>query len=365
MKVCEIVKVLETVAPLSLAAEWDNVGLLAGDGESGVKKLLLCIDLTEQVLSEALKAGADMVMAYHPLIFKNVSRVTAESSPVLHAALRQGLAVHSLHTALDAAPGGVNDVLADVLGLLDRRTLEPSVDRSQCKIVTFVPADDLSRVAEAAFSAGAGRVGEYFDCAFFGHGVGAFCALPGTHPKVGRAGRHEATEEMRLEIVAPRSKASGVCAAIRSAHGYEEPVVEMYPIETYPAACGMGRVGRLAKPLGVDALVAKIKKATGLSRLMLAKSPVKEKVRVAACCGGSCGDLFHDAIACGATFYLTGEMRHHDALAAVAAGMTVACLGHSNSERIALTHLADRLGKALPKLRVMLSRYDKDPFEIV
>ncbi|MCK4277498.1 MAG: Nif3-like dinuclear metal center hexameric protein, partial [Phycisphaerae bacterium] len=123
MKVRDVVDVLETVAPPDLAAEWDNVGLLIGDGEAVARKLMLCIDLTEDVLGEAIRAGAKMVMAYHPVIFKPVSRLTSDSAPVVCEALRQGISVYSMHTALDAAPGGTNDVLADAMGLDARAPL--------------------------------------------------------------------------------------------------------------------------------------------------------------------------------------------------------------------------------------------------
>lgn len=373
MKVQDVVRALEAYAPVALAAEWDNVGLLLGDARSSVARILFCIDLTEPVLDEALACKAQMVMAYHPPIFKPVSRLTAAQTPVLYRAARAGLAVYSVHTALDAAPGGTNDVLAGVLGMTGARPLEPLTRQGQCKIVVFVPPDDLSRVAEAAFSAGAGRIGNYHDCAFFVHGIGAFCGGRGTHPTHGRAGRHEVGEEMRLEIIAPRTSAAAVVAAIRAAHSYEEPAVDVYPLDEFPEGCGMGRVGALERPASVDALVARVKKAVGLSKIMVARASragkaagkAGGKIVTAACGAGSCGNLYKHALAAGAGFYLTGEMRHHDALACAAAGMTVACVGHSNSERLALGALADRVKHILPKLSALVSRRDKDPFEVV
>ena len=384
MKVSEIVSALEAIAPSHLAAEWDNVGLLVGDGRAEAKKALLCIDLTDRVLAEAVRAGAQMVIAYHPVILKPISRVTAQTWPVGHAAARAGLAVYSPHTALDSAPGGTNDVLADVLGLQNRRPLEPAARRGQCKIVVFVPPRDLSRVADAAFSAGAGRIGNYYDCAFFCHGIGAFCAGEHARPTIGHVGRHEATEELRLEIIAPRAGAAEVCTAIRSAHSYEEPAVDVYPLEDYPDGCGMGRFGWLPRPTTVATLIARIKKATGLKKVLVSGGlgatpadslPVRDAaaasrkrrgglVTAAACCAGSCGSLYQAALEAGATFYLTGEMRHHDALSAAAGGMTVVCLGHSNSERLVLPVLARRLREACPKLRTVVSKRDTDPFEV-
>jgi len=370
MKVHKVVKVLEEMGPPHLAAEWDNVGLLVGDAESEAGALMLCIDLTEQVLSEARKAKARMIMAYHPVILEPTSRVTASEAAELYAAAASGVAVYSMHTALDAAPGGTNDVLSEALGIENPRPLEPIVRQGGCKIVVFTPADDVSAVADAAFDAGAGTIGEYERCAFFSHGIGTFLGSSDSAPRIGQPGRQEATEELRLEFIAPKDKVAGVCSAIRSAHSYEEPVVDVYPVEDLPEGCGMGRIGRLPRPVTTGTLIARIKKQTGLKKVLLAGGDRKsgdgrgKLVSMAACAAGSAGKIYRTAIAKGASFYLTGEMRHHDALDAVASGLTVVCLGHSNSERIALRRLADRLAVKLPKLKVILSKMDRDPFEI-
>lgn len=371
MKVSDVVRALGSLAPVQMAAEWDNVGLLVGDETATVRKLVLCIDLTEEVLAEVLAVKAQMVMAYHSPIFKPVSRLTACDQPVVYTAARRGLAVYSMHTALDAAPGGTNDVLADVLGLVARRPLAPTVRSGQCKVVVFVPPDDLQRVCQAAFGAGAGVIGNYQDCAFFCHGIGSFYGVSGTAPAVGRPGQHEAVEELRLETVTPAANVPVVLAAIRASHSYEEPAIDVYPIEEHPEGCGLGRIGVLPRPATVRTLVERIKKATGLKKLLVAGRPSRTGgigkpalVRTVACTAGACGDLWRAAAEAGATFFLTGEMRHHDALAAEAAGMTVVCLGHSNSERITLPNLAKQIKLLLPKLSVATARSDRDPFEM-
>jgi len=370
MKVSDVVSAFETIAPPSLAADWDNVGLLVGDPTAAVRKLLLCIDLTPRVLAEARSSAARMVMAYHPVIFKPLSRVTASGAgAVAYEAARRGVAVYSMHTALDAAPGGTSDVLADALGLADRRPLAPTVRAGQCKVVVFTPGHDVSRVAASAFAAGAGRIGDYTDCSFHAPGTGTFYGPEGTRPAVGRAGRHESVPEVRLEMICPKASAPAVLEAVRAAHRYEEPAIDVYPLEDHPAGSGMGRVGRLKRPVGVGALIARVKKAAGVGRVLVAAGPggagAKAPVSVAACCAGSAGAMFRAAAEAGATFYLTGEMRHHDAMAAAGAGMTVVCLGHSNSERMALRPLAKRVKAMLAGLKVAVARTDRDPFEIV
>ena len=368
MKVLDVSRALEAIAPTWLAADWDNAGLLVGDIGADVKKIMLCIDATGDVLAEAARAGAEMLMAYHPVIFKPISRVTASESPVVYDAVRRGIAIYSMHTALDAAVGGTSDVLADLLGLDKPVPLEPSVREDHCKLVVFVPPDDLPNVAHAAFYAGAGQMGNYYDCAFFCHGLGSFCGSDQTNPTIGVPGRHEVTEELRLEMVAPKSRAPAICAAVRAAHSYEEPAIDVYPMQEMPPGAGMGRFGALARPVLLQTLINRIKRQTGLKKVLVANGRGKkanEKITAAGCCAGSAGAMFRTAAAMGAQVYLTGEMRHHDALAAAECGMTVICLGHSNSERIALTRLADQIRKAAPKLNVVISKKDRDPFEIV
>ena len=378
MKVAEIVEALERIAPPRGAEEWDNVGLLVGDAAADVRKIMLCVDLTPRVLAEAVRIRAQMVLAYHPVIFKGLSRLTADAEPVVYQAVRRGIAVYALHTAFDVVPGGTNDVLAAAMGLTETAPLRPTVIDDECKIVTFVPPDDLSSVAHAAFTVGAGQIGSYVDCAFFSHGIGTFCGSADTHPTVGHPGHHETAEEMRLEMVAPKSRAAAVCQAIRTAHSYETPAIDVYPLTNSPSGQGMGRVGSFGRPVSVETLIARVKKATGLKHVLVARAtagsaklppaggPKRSRpVTTAACGAGSCGSLFRSALAAGATFYLTGEMRHHDVLAAAGGGMTVVCLGHSNSERIALHGLLETLTRPLKQVKLALSKLDADPLDIV
>jgi dinuclear metal center YbgI/SA1388 family protein len=240
-RVSDLVDAMERIAPTRLAAPWDNVGLLVGDGSLPLERVLLTVDLTRPVLEEALHARCSAVIAYHPPLFDATKRFLAGS--MAFEAARSGIAVYSPHTALDVADGGTNDVLADVLGLTERaplRLLDPA--ESAYKLVTFVPAEHVEAVSRAVFEAGAGHIGQYSSCSFRG-----------------------------------------------------------------PA----------------------------------------------------------DALREGAEVFLTGELRHHDALKAVAAGMSLVCVRHSTSERVALGALEKRLTGQLPKVSFSVSREDRDPFEFV
>ena len=253
----EILPVLDAIAPLRWAEPWDNVGLLTGDPDAPVSRVLLTIDLTHAVADEAIRERCELVVAYHPALFQAIKRVRHDS--LLYRAIRAGVAVYSPHTALDVAPGGTNDLLADALGLLDRAPLKVSV-----------PAEGQ----------------------------------------------------------------------------------------------GIGRVGAL--PAGSDrgALIAQVKRALGVGALLIA-GPVEGPARSAAVCAGAGRGLLDEALAQKADLYLTGELPHHDALEAAAAGMTVVCTLHSNSERASLRRLQARIEADAPGLQVRLSEADRDPFVVV
>lgn len=359
----ELTAAMEQIAPTRHAEAWDNVGLIAGDPQQNVSRVMLTIDYTPEVACEAAGEGCDAVVAYHPPLFEAVKRVVAGS--LVFDAIRRGVALYSPHTALDVAEGGTNDMLADAIGLgPDRTPLRLAQTKAnQCKLVTFAPEKDVERVSRAIFEAGAGRIGDYRMCSFRSPGTGTFFGDEGTNPAVGESGRLEQAQEIRVETVVPIAKIDAVIRALRSSHPYEEPAFDLQQLVAPPEGLGLGRVGDFAQPVERGELVERLKRELGIAHVMVA-GPTDGAVRRAAVCAGACGNLLDDAIAAKAEFYVTGEMRHHDALKAARAGMTVVCTLHSNSERAVLTRLKCRLADSLPNLPVILSRQDRDPFSI-
>ncbi|MBT3278006.1 MAG: Nif3-like dinuclear metal center hexameric protein [Phycisphaerales bacterium] len=366
MNVDTISNVLEEFAPAALACEWDNVGLLVGDPAAEVSRVLFCIDLTEAVLDEAIERGCEMVMAYHPVIFRGIKSVTPASAPVVFRAMQHGIAIHSMHTALDVAAGGTNDVLAEVVGLSQSQPLEPVPAPPECKLVVFVPRDAVESVSAAAFSAGAGRIGTYRECSFTSEGVGTFYGEEGSAPAIGEAQTAQRVPEIRIEMICPVSAVDSVQAAMTAAHPYETPAVDVYPLQPQMAPLGMGRIGTLDSPTSLSTMVDRIKAALGVEHVLLGEPAggARELSRVAVA-AGSAGDSFRAAMAAGAELYLTGEMRHHDVLAATGAGMAVVCVCHSNSERVTLAKLTQVLAPQLAPVELLVSSACRDPFTIV
>jgi len=357
-----LLEVLEQLAPVRHAEPWDNVGLLVGDPCQIARKVLLTIDYTPPVAEEALSHACDVIIAYHPPIFKGLKRLTPPD--VVFDAARRGIAIYSPHTAWDVAVGGTNDLLADVLELQDRRPLKPADPAApDYKLVTFVPNSHVNTVSEALFSAGAGQIGDYARCSFRSEGTGTFQGDATTHPTVGARETFTLAPETRLETLVPARCLAAVLNALHGSHPYEEVAYDLFPRIAPPSELGLGRIGTLPdKP--VSALLEQIKRGLEVDHLMVAGDTDQPR-RLAAVCAGACGELMDHAIRLGVDFYLTGEMRHHDVLRGVQAGLTVVCTRHSNSERASLKRLAARLKEHLPELEVCVSLVDADPLQIM
>src|SRR5205814_2929159 len=202
-----------------------------GDPAASVQRILTCLTLTPEVAAEAVETGCQLIVTHHPILFRGAKRLTtstAEGRTVL-ALARAGVAVYSPHTAFDNTSGGINDALAQKLGLTDLVPLRRREGGRQCKIVVFMPDADLGKVSDALFAAGAGQIGQYSQCSYRLAGTGTFFGSDTASPTVGQKGRREEVSEWRLEAVCLESLVEAVVAAIRRSHSYEEPAFDIYP----------------------------------------------------------------------------------------------------------------------------------------
>ena len=366
MKIKEIAQAVEEIAPLGLAQDWDNVGLLVGNPDKPIKNILLTIDTTQAVVEEAKAQKADLILAYHPIIWDGLKRVTADGETAhIYDLIKSGISVFCIHTALDVATGGVNDLLADILGMENTEPIGDYVADPagpQYKVITFVPAKDVNKVADALYAAGAGAIGSYSHCGFQSDGTGTFKPLAGANPTIGKRGKVESVSEIKLETVVPSGKVAAVIAALREAHPYETPAFDVFRHYDVENKIGLGRIGNLAKPLSMQKAIANIKAATGCNAVGIV-GPNRQTIKKAAVCAGSCGKIINSVIAADCDLYLTGELKHHQALAAQEAQMTCICLSHTVSERFALKNLAKQLKKRLKNVTIRISKKDKDPFK--
>jgi dinuclear metal center YbgI/SA1388 family protein len=366
MNVKHIAAVIKKIFPLELAQDWDNVGLLIGDEKHNVNNVLLTIDVTSEVVAEAKKLKTDLIVSYHPVIWDGLKKVTAGGpSSVVYDLIRSEISVFSIHTALDSAVGGVNDGLAEIVGIQDGEPIGDYVGNpagDNYKLVVFIPVKSMAKVSNAIFAAGAGAIGNYSHCGFIAEGTGTFLPLKGAKPTIGKKGKLEKVPEMRFEAIVTAEKLDEVIAAMKKAHPYETPAYDVFKLYNTETKFGLGRIGELARPLRITQIIKRIKKYTGVQTIGLIGDE-KRLVKKAAVCAGSCGKIINSVIAAKADLYLTGELKHHHALAAQEARLTCIFLSHTVSERFILKKVAKQLQKQIEGIKIKISKKDADPFK--
>jgi dinuclear metal center YbgI/SA1388 family protein len=362
MQLKMLLSTLQELAPLDLAEDWDNVGLLLGDDAADVSAVMTCLTLTPDVAEEAVREHVGLVVTHHPLMFKPVQRISSATSEgaMIVSLLKHGVAVYSPHTAWDNAPQGINQQLAELLELQNIKPLRPRPCEEQVQIVTFVPIDHRLAVQKALWDAGAGVIGDYRECSYHVSGTGTFYGTESAHPTIGQKGRLEQVAEDRLEVVCPAHLLSKALERLRQAHPYEEPAIDVYPRRSLPSNSGAGRTGDLPQPMPLG----------GLNRLVCErlKTPVTPFVgeadqmisRLGIACGAA-AEFARNAQRAGCQVLLTGEARFHACLEARTSGFGLIIPGHYATERPGTERLAELLAIKHAELNVVASRVECDP----
>ncbi len=354
--------VLEQLAPTALAESWDNVGLLLGDAAAPVTTVMVALDTSTEVLDQMAQAGAELLVTHHPLIFSGVKRLVEDggTGSLLCRMIREGRGLFALHTNLDSAPDGLNQYVAEMLGLQAMRPLAPSGVQPLLKLVVYVPETHIEAVRTAMGQAGAGHIGHYRECTFSVAGTGTFQPEEGATPFIGHPGMLERVPEIRLETVTPRALLPRVLQAMLAQHPYEEVAYDVFSLQNPWPGAGLGRIGTLDTPTtGVDFLQA-VRDTLHAPRAALIGDPAR-KIRTVALCTGAGGDFLDDALHAGAELYLTGEVKHHQALLAREHGIALIEAGHFATERPAVALLADYLQHHCPDVTVHRAQ-ERDPY---
>ncbi len=331
-----IIGLMKRLAPESIAEGWDNPGLQLGAPSAKVKRILVAVDPVEEVAREAVDRKVDMLITHHPFFFDAVKTLREDRPAGRIAALliRNGIALYCAHTNLDNARGGINDYLAEFLGIEGIKTLEPLKGLGYEKIVVFVPAGYEDRVASSMAEAGAGWIGNYSHCTFRSRGTGTFMPRENTDPFIGEKGKLEQVDEYRLETIVPAEDTGQVIEAMLDAHPYEEVAYDVYPLKNGRWDMGPGRTGTLTEAVPFGEFVKTVKDALDLEQVRCTGSPDRRVERVALC-GGSGGSLIDAAAAAGADVFITGDVKHHDAHRARELGMALIDAGHYGTEKCA------------------------------
>jgi dinuclear metal center YbgI/SA1388 family protein len=336
MGVAELVSRLAARTHPERAAPWDAVGLQVGDPVSVARTVTVVHEVTEAVTQRLEAEPVDLVVSYHPLLFRPAARLVPGRNPAGRAArlLRAGVAVVVTHSDFDAMPGGMSDAMADALGLADVTGFAPVAAADQVKVVTFVPPASVMSLIEALSAAGAGRIGDYEQCAFTVNGVGRFLAGDTTKPAAGRAGELNSEPEVRAEMVAPRTRADAVIEALIHAHPYEEPAFDVYPTASNQALGG--RIGNFDGSW--DDLVTAVTERFQPDGLRTARfaGVVPRRVAVSPGAGQS---RITPAAAAGADVLVSGDISHHRMVEATDRGLSIIDPGHAASERPGMERL--------------------------
>ena len=359
----DVVRALDALYPPAWAQSWDAVGLVCGDPDAAVGRVLLAVDPVEAVVEQAVAGGYDLLLTHHPLYLRGTTSVAATDPKgrVVHRLVRAGCALFVAHTNADVAAPGVSDALAAAVGLHDVRPLDPLPVDPLDKLVVFVPTDDADALLDALSAAGAGAVGDYERCAWTTLGTGTFRPLPGATPAVGAVGDVARVSEVRLELVLTRTSRDQVLRALRQAHPYEEPAFDLLELAAVPGTRGLGRVGELREPTSLDALVQQVARA--LPRTaggVRASGDPAALVRTLAVCGGSGDSLLGQAARSGAQAYLTADLRHHPASEAPE-GLALLDAAHWATEWPWLVDAAARLSAAT-RVETTVSELVTDPW---
>ena len=337
---------MDSFAPRYLAEDWDNVGLLIGSPSQKINKVLTCLDVTEEIIDRAIVEHFDIIISHHPFLFRAFKRINTDRplGRMIQKLLANNIAVFSAHTNLDTTFGGVNDVLANRLGLSELKPLTIGYREEILKLGVNVPCDYADKVREAIAKAGAGFIGNYKACSFQYSGEGRFTPLEGANPFIGSQEQNEVVAEVRIETVLSAKIKNRVVKAMLKAHPYEMPAYDILPTQNCYYENGIGRIGILESEMSVEDFAKKIKQNLPGDTFRLVKATDK-KVKKVALCSGAGVEFLDKASMQGADIYVTGDVKYHEAQHALELGINLIDAGHFGTEMPVVQTIADYLIK--------------------
>ena len=365
MKLKSLIKKIEAKYPTNLAYDWDNVGLLVGDAEEEIDKVLVCLEANEAIVEEAINNNVNLIVTHHPFIFGKMRKITTSDfkGKLIHKLIKNNIAVYSMHTNFDIAFDGLNDYFMEVMGFEDSKILDVTNTETLYKIVVYVPKTHEDKVREALGKSGAGHIGNYSDCTFNTDGKGTFRPLEGTNPFIGEFDKLEVVDEVKIETIVPQRILGGVISAMIKAHPYEEVAYDLYKLENKGSAVGLGRIAALKESMSLKELSMMIKEKLNMDALRVV-GRLDTNIKKVAVVTGSGADLAKKAQRSGADVLITGDVKYHDAQDAIDAGMCIIDCNHFESEDI-FKDVMKRFLNDIDDVSVIKSRVNINPFSIL
>jgi dinuclear metal center YbgI/SA1388 family protein len=360
MKIQEIIYVLEEMAPLAYAEDFDNVGLLVGDSNAEATGILVCHDALESVIDEAIAKKCNLVVCFHPIIFSGLKKIIGKNyvERSVVKAIKNNIAIYAVHTALDNHKQGVNKIFADALGLKNTKILIPKQNFIQ-KLVTYTIPENVEELRNALFDAGAGKIGNYEDCSFNSKGIGTYMGNEDSNPEIGERFEFVENEEIKIEVTFEKQLQPKVLKALFTNHVYEEVAYEIYELQNTHQNIGLGMIGELEKPMNENDFLTFVKnkmQCGGIRHSILLGKPIK-KVAVL---GGSGSFAISNAKQAGADIFLTADLKYHNFYEAENQ-LVLADIGHFESERFTKNYIVDFLKKKIPNFAIIFSEENTNP----
>ncbi|MEZ0480495.1 Nif3-like dinuclear metal center hexameric protein [Planococcus sp. SSTMD024] len=362
----QIIEEFEKWSPKYLAMEGDPIGLHVGTLNKKIERVLVTLDVDDAVADEAIEKGAGLIIAHHPPIFRPLKNLQTDfpQGQLMEKLIKNDIAVYAAHTNLDVAWGGVNDLLADALGLSETDVLVKTYEAELVKIAVFVPESHEDQVRKAFGDAGAGAIGDYDYCSYTLSGTGRFRPNASADPYIGEAGKMEETAESKIEVVVRKAEKDRVIRAMIAAHPYEEPAYDVFTLENKELPMGLGRIGRLKEEMSLDAFAEHVKKSLGVPFARVVGTG-DETVKKVAVLGGDGNKYIQQAKRAGADVYVTGDLYFHVAQDAQAIGLPVIDPGH-HVEKVMIQGVVDHMTEkgANWQCEFLPSEVNTEPFRL-
>lgn len=364
IKCRELIAKIEEVYPKRLAEDYDNVGLLVGDINAEISKVLVCLEVDSNIVDEAKKMGTELIVSHHPLIYTPLKSVNSDDyiASIVRKCIKSDIGLYALHTNFDNANNGMNDILGDLIGIENIKPLSVNTYEKLYKVVVFVPISHSEKVREAILNAGAGYIGKYSHCSFNMEGTGTFMPLEGTSPFIGSQGELERVNEVRIETIVKEKDVSKVICSMLKAHPYEEVAYDIYPLVNRIEG-GCGRVGTLKHAMSFQDFISYVKDRLEISSIEVA-GDMEKIINKVAILGGDGNDFIETAINAGCDAFVTGDIKHHKAIGAISSGLNIIDAGHYNTEILAVPFISEFI-KSLVNVECFVSKVNTNPFKKV
>jgi len=362
MKIKELIHIIDKIAPFFLQQSFDNSGVQYADMEEDINKTLICLDVTPEIIEEAIEHNCNTILAHHPLFFKPFNKITKQDNPVIFQLMYHRLNLIAAHTNYDLAENGLNDYVGNLLDLKKIACLEESAEKT-LKLAVYVPDKYHEKLLNALFQAGAGNIGNYSETSFSFSGKGSFTPLKGTTPFIGKTGQRESVNEIKIETVFREKDLKKITDAIYKNHPYEEPAYDIYQLQANNKT-GIGLIANLPSEQNLEAICKKVKEILNIPYLRMVKTN-KQAIKTIALCTGSGASLINKAIQKKADLLITGDIKHHEALNAKEMGLNIIDIEHFYTEKYFVPAIMKQLTEAgVPESLLVTSKNMNSPFQL-